>query len=463
MSNDDARSNPWHWHEYEVGLVGEVARTFARCLVALLIGLGAAFALILGVGLLAEEGLLGDPGLETAIDHLSRLSVGVLAVFALVAWGAAAVASFVREVTTSRALVKAAGRGASHHAVPSPEQVASVTSEPAQQLTLFGYLNAAVIGLLGVIGLLVLVFDPDDEALVIVAIAVGYALVMALVGYAGSRWLTPAHERRQAVIAAHWSVEDEGRAWRPASRARRDGPAKKSSGMSVSARLIYVAAALWLCGFVALQAALTMRCGRVPGRGATECDEVTYSSGIEQVLGWGFWLFAVLMPVAALLAVVGVLLDWRQRHRERAELRASLADPHSPRPTEELLSHHARRRMHPLALVGAAMAGLGLVFSLSAYLLGEGWGLGSQEVFAELRTEALTAVAVSVGLFVTALLGTGIVNVRGRALRNELMRRWPTAPSWSANSSGKVLRAKRGPALHGGRYVNVGRNNNSDR
>ncbi|GAB3421945.1 hypothetical protein [Flindersiella endophytica] len=464
MSDDGSRSNPWHWHEYDVGLVGEVARACAGALVAFLIGLGCAFVLILGVGLLAEEALLGDPGVEEAIDHLSRMSVGVLAALASVAWGASAVASYVREVATSKALVRAAARGASRYEVPSPQQVESVTREPAEQLIFFAWATAAVTGLVGVIGLLVMLFDrADSESLLIFSIVTGYALVMLLVGLAARKWFTAAHERRKARIAAHWSVEDEGKAWRPAHQASRgDAGKKKLFGSSIGDRYIYGAAVLAGVGFVALTGALGMRCARVPGGGTTECDETTYSSFVEDILAWGFWIFAVLLALAMLLAVVGVLLDWRRRRSERADLRASLADPRSGRPAEDLLAYHARRRTHPLALVGAAMSGAGLVFSASSYLLGQGMGLGSQDVFAAYRTESLIALIISVSVFVAALLGSGIVNVRGRELRNALMRRWPTLPSWSAGNKGVVLRAKRGPALHGSRHVKVGPHANSD-
>ncbi|HZE40062.1 MAG TPA: hypothetical protein VE172_14745 [Stackebrandtia sp.] len=462
MSDNYGQSNPWHWHEHRIGLVGEVARAGSRALFAFLIGLGCSFVLIFSMGILSEEHQFGDPGLEMAVDHLSRLSVGVLMVLAVVVWGMFAVASCVREVATSRALVRAAERGASRYEVPSPEQVQSVTCDPTEQLTIFAWANAAIVGILGVVGLFVVLFDGDEESVLIVSMITGYAVIMFLVGLAGRKVLTPAHERRQARIAAHWSADDEGKAWRPAKQARRDASGRQKTvlGLSLAERCVYIAAVLSVLGFVALQASLTMRCANVPGPGH-ECHETTYSSFIENILAWGFWIFAVLLPLAGILAVVGVLLDWKQRLSERAQLRELLADPRAPRPAEALLSYHARRRMPPLALVGAALAGVGLVFSLSSYMVGQGMGLGSEDVFAVYRTESLVAVAISVGMFVAALLGTGFVNVRGREFRNELMRRWPTSPSWSARSDGKVLRAKRGPALHSPRYVKVGKNASS--
>ncbi|MEU5874066.1 hypothetical protein AB0A73_21230 [Glycomyces sp. NPDC047369] len=455
--SDDGPS--WHWHEYPVGLGGEVARACVRALIALLIGLASAFVLMMIGAILAEEHLFNDPGLEHAIDDLSRMSASIVMVFALVAWAAFALAVFLRELTTSRALVRAAARGASRHEVPSPEQVVSVTREPATQLMLFGWGNAVMAGLLGIIGLGIAIAEGDgSEDVLLFWLLLGYAALMALLGVACPKRLTPAHERRQALIAANWSSSDEAAAWKRSFRS----PGKaKLRYVTPAERFLFAATVIGVLGFVALQASVSMRCGTAPRPGA-QCDEVTYNSFIERLLAGGLVVFAILLPLAALLAVAGVLLDWRRRRAERAELVEKLADPRAGRPEEDLLRDHAQRRMHPLALVGAALSGVGLVFSVSAYLVGQGKGLGSEDVFAVYLDESLAAIIVSAGLFVAALLGSGVANVRGRDLRNELMRRWPTRPAWSAGEDGQVLRAKRGPALHGPRYVKVRKNSSSD-
>ncbi|MCD0447157.1 hypothetical protein LO763_26420 [Glycomyces sp. A-F 0318] len=451
--SDDGRS--WHWHEYPVGLGGEVARASVRALFAFLIGLAAAFVLMMIGGILAEEHLFNDPGLEHAIDDLARMSAGMVMVFALVAWAAFALAVFLRELTTSRALVKAAARGASRHEVPSPEQVISVTREPAMQLTIFGWGNAAMAGIFGIIGLGIAIAEDDgSEDVLVFWLLLGYAALMALLGLAGPKRLTPAHERRQALIAANWSSSDEAAAWK---RSFRSPGNVKLRYVTPAERCLFAATALLVLGFVALQASVTMRCGATPKPGA-QCDEVTYNSFIERLLAGGLVIFAVLVPLAGILAVAGVLLDWRRRRAERAELLERLADPRAGRPAEDLLAHHAQRRMHPLALVGAALSGIGLVFSVSSYMVGQGKGLGSEDVFVVYREESIAVMIVSGCLFVAALLGNGVANVRGRDLRNELMRRWPTRPVWSAGEDGRILRAKRGPALHGPRYVKVGKN-----
>ncbi|MFD2469772.1 hypothetical protein [Amycolatopsis silviterrae] len=440
----------WHWHEYEVGLASEAARACVRSLTSFLIGLGGAFVLILGIGLLAEEDLLDDPGLEKVVDHLSRMSMGVLLAFVLVLCAVGAVASFVRESTTSRAIDRAVVRGASRCAVPSPDQVRSVIGKPAEALAFFGWANAVLAGLLGVIGLIVVLAEGDDaESLLIFSLVTGYAVLMALVGYASSHLLVRAHERRHARIAGQWSSDDEERAWERA----RDGAGKKTPARpSIAKRCLYGAAGFWLVGVLALQLSVLTRCAG----GRYKCEATTYSSPVETLIGGGIWIFAILMVLGILLATVGVLFDWRQRRSERAELRAWLADPGSERPAEDLLAYHSQRQTHPLARVAAMMSGAGLVFSTSSYLIGNGLGLGSQDVFAAYRTESLVAMAVSVGVFVAAVLGTGVVNVRGRELRNALMERWPSPTSWSAGGNGKVAHAKRGPVLHGAREVEAG-------
>ncbi|MFG3343090.1 hypothetical protein [Glycomyces sp. NPDC048151] len=430
------------WREYPVGVVGEVVGACARSLMAVLVGLAGAFALILGGGILAEENLLGDPGLETAVDHLMRISVGFLMVFALGVALIWAVVGSLREVAVSRALVRAAARGASRLAVPSPDQVASVINPPASRLAFFGWGNAVLAGVLGVVGFFVVLVDSSREGWVITLSSIGYALVMSLLGYACQQWLPRPHAKRRALIAAHWSAQDEARAWKRAKA--RGGAEPLVSGSPKAAAFIYVAGLICVLGFVALLASLTMRCASLPSRGANECDEVYYSSFIERILSWGFWIFAVAVPLAALLALIGVLLDWTRRRAERADLLAALEDPRSSRPDKDVLSFHSERRMHPLARVGAMMSGAGLVFSLSSYMLGEGMGLGSHEVFAEYRTEALAATFVSVGLFVAAVVGTGIAGARGRGLRNALMQRWPTIPEQERDSDGKPTRPNRG-------------------
>ncbi|MEU6246590.1 hypothetical protein [Glycomyces sp. NPDC047010] len=444
MGDEGGRASGWHWHEYRVGFAGETARACARSLTAFLIGLAAAFVLLMGAGIMAEEHLIGDPGAEMAVDHLSRMSAGLLLGFALVAAVLWAVAGCLQETATSKALVRAAERGASRQAVPSPEQVASVINEPARTLRYFAWWNAACVGGLGLIALLVVLADSDPDGWNVTWACLAYAALMGLVGYACQKWLPAIHRRRRALIAAHWKSGDETEAWKRAKSGGRGRGARLT--FSKGEGLVHGGALLCVLGFVALSASLGLRCGSAPRAGA-QCDEVHYAAPVEFVISGGIWIFAVLLPIAALLAVAGVLIDWRRRQSERAELRAALADPRSSRPDGDLLDYHVARRIHPLARVATVLSGIGLVFGTAASLLGQGYGLGSQEFFALYRTESLAAVLVSAGLFVAATAGTGIANARGRALRNALMERWPLHPHVPRDAKGKPKRRVRGLAL----------------
>ncbi|MFB9661363.1 hypothetical protein ACFQS3_01440 [Glycomyces mayteni] len=444
MNDEDGRSTGWHWHEYPVGVAGEAVRACVRSLLSFLIGLAAAFVLLMGAGILAEEHLLGDPGLESAVDDLSRMSAGLLLGLAMVASLAWAVATFLQEATTSRALVRAAERGASRQAVPSPDQVASVVNEPARTLRYFAWWNAGCVGGLGLIALLVVLADSDPDGWNVTWACLGYAALMGLVGYACRTWLPRVHRRRRALIAAHWKSGDETEAWKRAKSGGRRRGARLT--FSKAEGFMHGGALLCVVGFAALTVSLGLRCGSAPRAGA-ECEQVHYAPPVEFVISGGFWIFAALLPVAALLAVAGVLIDWRQRGAERADLYAALDDPRSASPDKGLLEYHAGRRTHPLARVAGVASGVGLVFGTAAYLLGRGFGLGSQEFFALYRTESAAAVLVSAGLLVAATVGTGIAGARGRALRNALMERWPLLPHVPRDGNGKPKRRVRGLAV----------------
>jgi hypothetical protein len=45
--SNGGKPHGWHWHEYPIGAAGEVAGACARSLMAVLVGQGGAFALIL--------------------------------------------------------------------------------------------------------------------------------------------------------------------------------------------------------------------------------------------------------------------------------------------------------------------------------------------------------------------------------------------------------------------------------
>lgn len=106
----------------------------------------------------------------------------------------------------------------------------------------------------------------------------------------------------------------------------------------------------------------------------------------------------------------------------------------------------------------AVLSALGLLIGTSAYLVGRGQGLGSEDVYGAYRTQELSVIVISTIVLVVSVAGTAAANSRGREFRNQLMQRWPAAPGWSSGEDGRVLRARTGPALSGPRYKKVGKN-----
>lgn len=462
MNSDGAQENPWHWHEYPIGLVGEVVRAFVRTLLPFLCGLGGTFVLVLGVGIMADEGLLGDPGVANAVDALVLSALPLLAGAGVLAWGGYASATCLREVTTSRAIVRAARGGADRHHVPSPEQVETVTREPGKQLIYFAWGTGGPLLLMGVIGVGI-AFTRDDvtETLTITAVALAWAALMVPLAFYVPKLLTEAQERRQKAIAAHWSTEDEANAWKRARQARSRARAG-ADAFRLADKFIYAGTIVAALGFVVLQLSLGMRCSTVPGSSpAQKCDTTQYGSFIERILGWGFSSFVVAMAAAILLAAGGTLIDWIQRRSEVNDLRRRLADLMSERPEDAVLSHHAGRNTHPVVKMTVVLSAFGMIVGAAAYIAGTREESELEIFYSPNQDLELVIVAVSAALFVLALIGTALTTMTGRRFRNELMRRWPAAPTWSAGEDGRVLRAKAGPALHAARYKKVGKGKSS--
>ncbi|TQL70726.1 hypothetical protein FB381_4668 [Nocardioides albertanoniae] len=462
MSADDSRSDLWHWYEYPVGLVGEITRAFERTLFPFLTGLGGTFVLVLGVGMMADEGMLGDPGVANAVESLLLASLPLLMIAAVVVWAGYASAACLRDVTTSRAIVRATRDGADRHRVPSPEQVVAVIREPGRLLRYFALGTGGPTAVLGVIGVGI-AFTRDDvvETLTISAIALAWAAAMVPLAFYVPQWLTAAQERRQKVIAAFWSTEDEANAWKRA-RQDRSRPRAGSGGFRSADKVIYAATLVALLGFLILQLSVGARCSTVPGSSpAQQCDTTHYGSFIERILGWGFSAFVVAMVIAILLAAGGALFDWRQRRSERNDLRRRLDDMTAERPDDLVLAHHSERHTHPIITMAVILSAFTMIVAAAAYFAGKREDSEVEIFYSPHQDLELSIAAAALALFVIALVTTAVVNVRGREFRNVLMRRWPAGPTWSAGEDGRVLRAKAGPALHAARYKKVGKGKSS--
>jgi len=117
--------------------------------------------------------------------------------------------------------------------------------------------------------------------------------------------------------------------------------------------------------------------------------------------------------------------------------------------------------IYAATIVAVVLSAFGLIVGSAAYLAGKGEESELEVFYSPHQDLELLIAAVSVASFAIALVGTAVANMMGRGFRNELMRRWPAAPTWSAGEDGRVLRAKAGPALHAARYKKIGKGESS--
>src|SRR5688572_25056984 len=137
-----------HWRVYPVGLAGNVVNAAINALAPFLLGIGAAFVLLLAVAMVGEEALAYEPAVSGALDQLARAAMVPVLVLALGAGVLTTVLLALREVLTSRAIARAAAERAPRTAVPHPSQVDLVTAQPPFVAFLVMSVLVAGIGLL---------------------------------------------------------------------------------------------------------------------------------------------------------------------------------------------------------------------------------------------------------------------------------------------------------------------------
>lgn len=480
--NGDQSDEPY-WEEYPIGWVGESLRTVSGVLIGLLSGLGVTFALIIAIGLIVENssGALGD-----MFDQLARASMMPLLMVtpaAAVLW---ALSGDVADVSTVRAIRRAAERGAPVEAVPHPYQVRVVVEPPLSRVFAVLFFVLVMAGL----GVLVMVVMPFTEGRVEAYMLIGLigSLIVgagAAAGMYGRKVYRAGHTARAAPIARHWHQDMEARAWRRARGASSDTTStrrERSAGEGRSAeggrrdgaaapgarRMRQVAGGLDGAAMVVLSLsllvlipALGLRCSAVPGSApAQECHETFYeSSFLETLIVSGFAIFAVGLALAVVLAVAGLVLEAVAVRIETARLEAALEDPWSPRPEDSLLQRHTERRTPMVALLAAALAGTAALLGPALIALGSGVMENvaslyddADEQFAAYVPLGWGVVAAANVLLVLAVALTAVSGVFGRRLRNTLTRRWPTRPEVKYESQGEdkpsiAVPATKGPAL----------------
>lgn len=162
MSHKETSELP-HWHEYNIGLAGSVARRAMGTLGPFLIGLLAYVVVATTIGIFGDEGFVWDAALAlgypeaaaatlaSGIDQFTRMSLLPLALMAYLSVAVISVAAFVRDRATSLTLAAAADAGAARHAVPAPEQVGAVIADGYPGLSWFLGTNAVLFGFTGIL------------------------------------------------------------------------------------------------------------------------------------------------------------------------------------------------------------------------------------------------------------------------------------------------------------------------
>ncbi|MFI2366287.1 hypothetical protein [Promicromonospora sp. NPDC019610] len=430
------RADQPHWRVYPVSAAGSLVNATINALAPFLVGIGAAFVLLLAVAMVGEEALSDEPAVSGALDQLARASMAPVLVLALGVGLLTTVLSALREVITSRAVARAARDGAPRTAVPHPSQVDLVVVQPP--FAPFFVVSVLLAGT-GLLFTVVAAFTVNGSEMYILwgsLVGTGVAGAFVLLALAGR----PAHHRRRLAIAAHWTTSDEGAAWGRAAPARSqddDEPALPPDLLRkrrTAAWYEYVGIVCLALGFSLLQLWLFVT---HPFRSTTDAGpRVEYADGIETVLVAGVWVFAALVVVAVGLLVVGFFADSVVQRREREVLRQALADPAAPRPPRGLLRKYANHQPVIFVQALALLAALGTTFGWGVYSLGTGgmedvatlYG-DADETFRAFVPQALVTLAVSAALVVGAIVWDVVAAARGDELRSRVVARWPVKPS----------------------------------
>ncbi|MFD6445513.1 hypothetical protein ACFWEJ_10430 [Promicromonospora sp. NPDC060204] len=407
-----------------------------NALAPFLVGIGAAFVLLLAVAMVGEEALFDEPAVSGALDQLARAAMVPVLVLALGAGVLTTVLSALREVITSRAVARAARDGAPRTAVPHPSQVDLVAAQPP--FVAFFVVSALLAGI-GVLFTVVAAFGVNGSEMYILwgsLAGTGVAGVFVLLALAGR----PAHHRRRLAIAAHWTTADEHAAWRRAAPARSqdDDEAALPPDLRRKQRTAtwyeYVGVVCLALGFSLLQLWLFVT---HPFRSTTDAGpRVEYGDGVEAVLVVGVWVFAALVVAAVGLLVVGFFADSAVQRREQEILRQALADRAAPRPPRGLLRKYANHQPVIFVQALALLAAVGTTLGWGVYSLGTGgmedvatlYG-DADETFGGFVPQALVTLAVSVALVVGAIVWDVVAAARGHELRSQVVERWPIKPS----------------------------------
>lgn len=422
------------WHEYPLGLVTEGFAALYHTAQAMLVGTGMMGGLVFAVGLAGEEGALPSAELSKAIDMLTRFSLAALTCVTLAVWFLLCVAQLGWELGVSRALVRAAGAGASTREVPHPSQIELADRPAGSYLVGLIYSQAAVLGVFLVIGAPVIAFNPFDGAWLVLATPAAWIALLGL-----TLILVLSLRRRQAIRSAqlekHWTPRSRRAAAERAARPARHRGGDRRGLMWLGTALMGLSGML---GGVAVLLVYGILLATHPDAqqwpGGQAGDRADLSPEAEALVDQLTIVFAGLAALAVLTALVGAVVQVLAAWRERAFLKSALDSSTGQQPPAAILQRHVGRRTVPAAQILAAAGGGILCLALAGIALGsssvESFAdvyRGSVDLFAPLRAAFEWSVGVSMALLGCSSIIAVVAGVRGRALRNELHARWPTA------------------------------------
>ncbi|WP_159619187.1 hypothetical protein [Ruania rhizosphaerae] len=424
------------WHEYQVSPLARAASVFQRGAGAIAVACAVLAALVIVVGIAAEEADLVGPSLQ------NDLNTWLLAVFAGCGAGGllAAVLHLFTNVAvphgTVRALARVSEQRADPYLVPAPSQwsVLHEESKAGHRLEQVCYLLVAMGAVLAPIMLGFVVVDFTIYAvygLIVALVTAGLALLAIW-------WMRsvvrPGIERVAMMVRRSWPQErydhivEGAEAATVAPRTGTSLVSDRNHAIVIGQRMSGIGGVL--LGILLTILPLTLRI-RKPSRLA---DARTYSEPVEAILRNAFVAEAVIGVAAAVLVVVGAIIASSARLRERRALRNAAGDPVAARPPEQVLLRHTHLTFVPLSLL---LIGLGTVATITSVAARHASSTGA-ETF--LGVEGLTIGGLTGGL---ALIVTGwVVDVfraeSARTARNLVLARWPVPVprTGRANSAG---------------------------
>lgn len=446
------------WRVLPVGALATAQRNLVDALVWGLIGLASLLGLAILSGLLAEE-LLPESASGTTIDLVARASAGGVLSLGAIGLLLLGLITALAGPLMARALAVEVRRGTPPTDVPIPEQWETARENSAGLYRIIALLMLALLGFFYLIVVVVILGDPDPAgmavlgggALVLGAIVAGLFVTGRLFPRWQHRYAISLHEQwtdphrviaagrqltEQDITRARVAGVEEGigerremlsalGSRRPGTAARRLGETAvvvlgAASGISLLSLELMFAIAYperehWAGGQAGERAQLAPEGERL-------VDLVMLALGISA---------AVALLAFALVAVCAIVV----RRLEHRALRGALADPSAVPPPYPLLSSAMRRVPLPVMKVLFALAGAALGLGFALWFVDLVADLPDWDTYAaagpQLRAAGPLGPWVMLGALAVIALGTALASVldaRDRALRDELVQRWPVLP-----------------------------------